>query len=180
MVEYPVFRCHQGTKLVIKQRKNRERKRSAMSLLELIVSMGLLSLIMVPVVSLLGTSYKVMNASSDRQAGSYTRQVALDSVVYRLAGSTQVLDAGTDHITVLLADGDKARLSFGGGELFWETSFGVESLIAGLSNARFSVGAGPGATALAGELFLIEVASRGPGEPQETWSSTQIWIRPAI
>ncbi len=156
------------------------RHRRALSLLELIVSMGLLSLIMVPVVSLLGTSYKVMVASSDRQAGSYTRQVALDSVAYRLNGSTQVLAADAAELDVRLADGNTARLSFNRGELLWETSFGVETLVAGLSNARFSVGASKGASPLAGELFLIEVASRGPDEPRETWSSTQLWIRPTL
>ncbi len=163
-----------------KWRKTSCGSRVAMSLLELIVSMGLLSLIMVPVVSLLGTSYKVMNASSDRQSGNYTRQVALDSVAVRLAGSSQILSSSSSQVTALLSDGSQGRLSFSRGELTWETPLGVETLIAGLSNARFSVGAIPGASLPAGELFLIEVASRGPGEPQETWSSTQIWIRPLL
>ncbi len=158
--------------------KKHQRLRRALSLLELVVSMGLLALIMVPVISLLGTSYKVMNASSERAEGSYARQSALDAIGMNLRGCTQVLDAQAEELVVLTADGNKTRLSFSRGELLLETALGQQSLTTGLSGIRFSVGAKSGAPPAAGELILVEVASRGPSEPTETWSSTQLWIRP--
>jgi hypothetical protein len=154
--------------------------RRGLSLLELTVSMGLLALIMVPVISLLSTSHKVMGASSAKQSGAYARHAALDAVGWRIAGSVQVVSALPQRLVLRQADGTVATLRLSRDELQWETGLGTESLIAGLSNARFSVGAVAGSPPAAGQLFLFEVATRAPGEPEETWSSTQFWIRPAI
>jgi hypothetical protein len=156
------------------------RVRRGLSLLELTVSMGLLALIMIPVISLLSTSHKVMGASSTRQSGAYARHAALDAVGWRLTGCVQVVSSFPQRLVLRQADGSTATLRFSRGELQWETGLGVESLIIGLSNARFNVSAVSGSTIAAGELFLLEVATRGAGEPHETWSSTQYWIRPAI
>jgi len=154
--------------------------RRGLSLLELTVSMGLLALIMVPVISLLATSYKVMGASSARQSGAYARHAALDAVGWRLTGSVQVVSALPQRLLLRQEDGTLATLRIFRDELRWETGLGVETLMAGLSNARFSVEAVAGSPPAAGELLLLEVATRAAGEPQETWSSTHFWIRPAI
>ena len=157
------------------------RSRRAMTLLELVVSMGLLALIMVPVVSLLGTSYKVMNRGSDQAEGSYARHVGLDAAAMLLSDSQNIIDSSTTHVTVGLSSGLQGRLSFSRGELLWQINGGSPQLLArGLSGARFSVGTAAGATAVAGQLLKLELATRTTSDLSDQWSSTELWIRPTI
>ena len=166
------------------KRMTRERSRRTqqpgLSLVELVVSMGLMSLIMMPVIGLMATSYKVYNASSTTLDGGYARQVALDSAAMRLQFAQRVLAVGTNFGDVQMASGATARLSISGTQLTWTEGGTTQILVSGLSSARFSVGAAGRATATAGELLLIEVGSRAPGDPLETWSSTQLWIKPTL
>ena len=155
-------------------------QRTAMTLLELIVSMGLLALIMLPVISLLATSYKVMNASNARQDGSYARRTALDAASSLLREGVAVTAIGQNHVEVLFPSGSLGRLDYARGEMSWSVG-GVREVVArGLADLQFSVGTSAGARPVAGKLILLEVATRGINEPTDSWSSTQIWIRPAI
>ena len=153
--------------------------RHGMTLLELIVSMGLLSMIMLPVIGLLGTTFKVYNSSSERYNGSYTRQTALDTTAMLLAGAEDATTT-SNGVDVRFANGTTGRLSYSNGQLTWDFAGTSQVLVTGLTGARFTLGAAPGAPPTAGELLLLEVASQSPDEPVETWSSTRIWIRPTI
>lgn len=151
-----------------------KRLRRAFSLIELVVAMSLLMVLMLPVIGLLSTSYKVYNASSTRAGGDGSRRAALDALSLRLQSAVRTTAAASNAVTVQLANGSTARLSYAGGRLFWREGGVTQTLVAGLSNARFSVGAATGATATAGELLLVEVATRATNEPAESWSSTRI------
>lgn len=154
--------------------------RRGFSLVELVIAMGLLAIIMMPIIALMATSYKVYNASSTSRDGTYLRQVALDSAAIRLQNTNRVVAAGTNFVDVQTATGATARLSYSAGRLYWREGGVNHVLVQDLSNARFSVGAASGATPAAGDLLLLEVGSRRPGEPVETWSSTRFWIKPTI
>lgn len=156
------------------------RSRHGFSLVELVIAMGLLSIIMMPIIALMATSYKVYNASSTSRDGNYLRQVALDAAAMRLQSANRVLAASPNFVDVRTASGTTARLFYSGGRLIWRESGVDQVLVQDLSNARFSVGAAAGATAAAGDLILLEVGSRRPGEPVESWSSTRLWIKPII
>jgi prepilin-type N-terminal cleavage/methylation domain-containing protein len=160
--------------------RTRTQRTRGFSLVELVIAMGLLAIIMMPIIALMATSYKVYNASSTSRDGTYVRQVALDAAAIRLSATNRVLGAGTNYVDVRTAAGTTARLSYTGGTLVWRENGVNQVLVQDLSNARFSVGAAAGATATAGELILLEVGSRRPGEPVETWSSTRLWIKPTI
>ncbi|MEZ6136913.1 MAG: prepilin-type N-terminal cleavage/methylation domain-containing protein [Pirellulaceae bacterium] len=155
------------------------RKRAGLSLVELVISMGLLSLMMLPVIALMATSYKVASASTTSRDSAYARHVALEVAALRLQYADQVVATGSNFIDVRLPTGT-GRLSYAGGRLNWRFGSLNEVLAQGLSNARFSVGAAPGANPEAGELLLIELGTRPTGAPTEVWSSTQIWIKPTI
>lgn len=153
--------------------------RHGMTLMELVVSMGLLAMIMLPVIGLLGTTYKVYNSSSERYNGSYARQTALDTTAMLLSGASDATTA-SNRVDVRFENGTSGRLSYSRGQLIWNFAGTSQVLVNGLTRARFTLGAAPGASPTAGELLLLEVASQSREEPVETWSSTRIWIRPTI
>ncbi len=154
--------------------------RRGLSLVELVVSMGLLSLMMLPIVGLMATSFKVYNAGNTSRDGAYARQVALDAVSFRLKGSRQVVRARSGYLEVRLLNGTTAALELVDGGLYWTEGGARQMLATGITHARFSAGTGSGATTSAGELLLIEVASQASTEPVEKWSSTTLWLRPTI
>jgi len=156
------------------------RMRRGLSLVELVVSMGLLSLMMLPIVGLMATSYKVFNAGNTSRDGAYARQVALDAVSYRLQGARQVVRARSGYLEVRLLNGTTAALELTAGSLFWTEAGARQMLATGITNARFVAGTSTGATTSAGELVLIEVASQASTEPVEKWSTTTLWLRPTI
>lgn len=162
-----------------KSRQHRTRRRG-LSLLELVVSMGLLTILMLPVVGLLATSYKVYNASSQRHDGNYARQTALDAAEHVLRGAEQVVAVSRGSVNVRFADGTVGRLAYSRGRLTWTAGGASQTLADHLSDASFSVGTAAGASPSAGELLLVELATRGAGEPSDTWSNTRIWIRPLL
>ena len=155
-------------------------RRPGLSLVELVVSMGLLSILMLPIIGLLATSHKVYNASNVRHDGNYARHIALDAVAARMGSAVRVVSANPSQIDVQLASGAVGRLTYSRGVLAWRVGTSVEVLARGLANARFSVGAVAGAGPAAGELVSVEVATRGTGEPADTWSSTNVWVKPTI
>ncbi len=156
------------------------RKRRGLSLVELVVSMGLMSLIMLPIIGLMATSYKVYNAGCTSRDGAYARQVALDAINLRLRNARNVVNATSGFLEVQLLNGGTATLEFVAGGLDWTESGIRQTLASGLTSARFNVGAGSGATPVAGDLLSIEVATKTSAEPVETWSSTTLWLRPTI
>lgn len=154
--------------------------RRGLSLLELTVAMGLLSIVMLPTISLLATSHKIYNSQNVRHDGDYLRMTALDAAVQRLHGAEKIVQLESDYVEVVFASGVFGVLAFERGDLIWKTSVGSELLARGLSGAKLDVGTAAGATAEAGQVLLVYLGSRGVGEPTETWSSERVWIRPAI
>ncbi len=159
---------------------NLQKRRAGVSLAELTVAMGLCAIIMLPVIGLLGTSHKVYSASSTRSGGDGARRAGLDAVSLRLADAVRIVSANSTAVRVQFPSGAVGVLSYGGGRLVWRLGAIREDLVAGLSNARFSVGSAAGAGPVAGELLLVELASRSGSEPNDSWSSTQVWIKPTI
>lgn len=150
------------------------------SLLELVISMGLLAVIMLPVISLMATSHKVYTASSHRHDGDYARRTALDAAGRVTQGAQTIVATGANYVDLQFPSGELGRLSFNGAGLTWTAAGTTQLLAIGLTQGRFSVGVAPGANSTAGGLLLVEVASRQAGEPQDSWSSAQFWIRPPI
>lgn len=155
-------------------------QRRGVSLIEMVVSMGLLSVIMLPVISLLATSHKVFSASSARHDGNYLRHTSLDGASRVLAGAESVVAISSRSVEVQFSTGATGELAFGAGRLIWTFGGTAQELADGLSDARFTVSIAPGAPSVAGEIVRLEVASQSVGEPQANWSSTQVWVRPAI
>lgn len=154
--------------------------RSGLSLVELVVSMGLLSLMMLPIIGLMATSYKVFNAGNTHRDGAYARQVAMDAIGVRLQGAAEVLRISPGYLEVRLSGGAAAELELAGGSLFWTEAGDRQMLATGITNARFTAGTSAGDSTSAGELVLVEVASQANSEPVEKWSSTTLWLRPTI
>ena len=154
--------------------------RRAISLVEVVVSLGLLAAIMLPVAGLMATSHKVFQAGQVAHDAAYVRQTALDAARIRLQGCQRVVAVASQHVDLLTAAGTTARLTFVAGRLQWSEGGAVQVLASGLTAARFNVGTAAGANVTAGSLLMIEVATQRPGEPNPHWSTTTVWIRPSI
>ncbi len=154
--------------------------RGGMSMMELLAAMMLMALIAVPLFGMIQASLRVSETSSQRQSGSFLRQAALEGISRGLQGSTDVLEVQEQSLVFLQADGQKARLSFDGGQLILENDQGSESLMQGIAKLRFYVVNKP-STAADGWLIGVEVttAASRPTYPAEV-SSTQVWVRPEI
>ncbi len=149
-------------------------------MVELLVAMTLMALIMVPLFGMLKASVRIAATSSQRESDSTIRQAALEGISRRLEGSTDVLDVQDQSLVVLLADGQKGRLSFDGELLIMETDKGAEVLVQGLAKLRFSLLSKP-TTATDGWLIGVDVLTISASPTyNEAISNTQIWIRPAI
>jgi hypothetical protein len=154
--------------------------RHALSMVEVVLSLGLLSVIMIPIVGLMATSQKIMSAGQASRSGAYTRQTALDAAVVRLQSARRVLRTGSQHVDVLTASGTTARLSFSAERLLWIEGGVRQVLASGLTQVRFGSGAAPGASPTAGSLMSLELATQAPTEPAAQWSGTTVWIKPII
>lgn len=151
-----------------------------MSLIEVVISMGLLAVVMLPILGLMATSRKVMIAGDTSRSGDYARQTALDVAIVRLRSAQQVVDSGSNYVDVLTGSGTTCRLSVSNGRLLWTEAGIQQTLATGLSSANFTFGTAPGATPTAGTLLMLEVATQAPSEPVPHRSSTTIWIKPTI
>lgn len=154
-------------------------RRRGLSLLELVVSMGLLSLLMVPVVGLLSTSLKVYTASNDRFDGDYARQTALDGSTYLIRDGVAVVAHSPTSLEIRFASGSVGQLRYDRGQLTWTIGSARQLLSSSLTDARFSV-INSATDPTAGELIKLEFASQSSTEPTARWSTTQVWIRPLI
>lgn len=158
--------------------------RKAMTLLELVVSMGLLAVIMLPLIGLMGTTYRVYAASSDRQEGSYLRTSALDACVHLLRDAESIVAASPTRLQVKLSTGAIGELSFGRKRLVWKQTGAAQVLAIGLANAKFSTTRVPAGRLdpdqSIGSLVQLKFSSQRAGEPNESWSTTSVWVRPTI
>ena len=155
-------------------------RRTGLSLVELVVSMGLLSLIMLPVVGLLATSFKVYNAGCTSRDAGYARQVALDAIAFRIQAADRVINTTTTLLRLQLISGGTAELGFVNDAVTWTVGGKTEVLASGISDAKFSMGSAAGAAPTAGDLVRVEVASKVVTEPLEKWSSTTFWVHPML
>lgn len=155
-------------------------RRCGMSMIELLAALMLMALIAVPLFGMIQASLRVSETSSQRQSGSFLRQAALEGISRGLQGSTDVLEVEEQSLLFLQADGQKARLSFDGGQLILENDQGSETLMQGIAKLRFYIVNKP-TTAADGWLIGVDAMTSGasPTSPAEV-STTQVWIRPEI
>ncbi len=162
------------------RRASRANHCRAMSLIEVVISMGLLAVVMLPIIGLMATSRKVMIAGDTSRSGDYARQTSLDAAIFRLRSAQQVVDSGSNYVDVITGTGTTGRLSVSGGRLLWTEAGVQQTLATGLSSANFTFGTASGAPATAGTLLMLEVATQASAEPMPHWSSATIWIKPTI
>ncbi len=148
--------------------------------MELVVSMGLLAIIMVPIVGMLSTTHKVYNSQNDRAGQEYTRQIALDATSFLLRGASGIVRVPTRPVQLKLSHGGTATLEFTRGQITWTVGGSRQIVAQGLTDVRFTDLTNRRADTDAGRLLRIEVASRSTTQTRDVWSTTTNWIKPAI
>lgn len=172
--------CKAKIMLSIHSSRIRVPRRRAVTMVELLAAMVVMSLIMVPLFGIMKASLRISEMSSQRQTGGFARQAALEAISRRLQGCTQVLEIADNRLVVLQADGQKAQLSFQKDNLVFENNLGSQVLSSGIAKLRFYE-IGKPSTVAAGRLIAVEVVTQDTKPPYVTHNSaTRVWIRPAI
>ena len=150
--------------------------RRGLTLIELVVAVGLLTIIMLPVVGLPSTAARVYETNSELRQVEGQRLTAIDGAIRILRSAQQVTRVRARRLDLILQDGRPGQLRFTRGSLLWTLGQNQQTLGTNLQSVRFGVQQS-GQTVSDGTLVSISVSARAA--PTED-STTFIWVRPTI
>lgn len=156
----------------------RQSRRSGMSLVELVMSMGLLAMIMMPIIALMSSTFHIYESTQSRQTGALSRHSCLDVLAERCGSATAVRSVGRSSVVFEMRDGSTARCFLRRGVMNWRQGGVTEPLVAGLNSLSFSL-VDQTATS-AGSLLQVKATTQPDPEVAAKTSTTTLWIRPAI
>lgn len=151
------------------------RNRTGLTLLESVISMGLLSAIMLPVAAVMSTSYQVYTSGVNHGTTAGVRASAQAVVCDKLRQAVSVTQLRSDRLDVRMQDGSTARLSRSGDQLRWRNTGPPEALAVGVSGLQFELAGVNSADPRVGTLVKMTVETNAGG--RASVSQSLLWVR---
>ena len=155
----------------------RKNVRCGMTLMEVVMATGLLTVIMLPLFGLLSTVGYVYESTCLRRESAVERQVVLQSLGKLLSQADTLVEVQDKRMVLRLRSGLQATVEFHSGSIFWNVGGTSRALGTGLADVQFRQ-EHTGTLPSAGVVVALRVATIESGDVQ--YSSTKVWIHPAI
>ena len=155
----------------------RKNARNGMTLMEVVMATGLLTVILLPLFGLLSTVGYVYESTCLRRASASERQAVLRSLGKLMSQADALVEVQGKEMVLHLRSGVQATVEFHSGSIFWRVPGKTRALGTGLADVQFKQ-EHKGSLPNSGAVVAIRVATIESGDPQ--YSSTKVWIRPAM